>query len=230
MFGFLRRSLDVVKEGGTKILKANPAPWNNEQLLLRLNSVKDLENWAVGCDKDVGGFSDSKLEITEEGCGKFHGNISLDVPKDNPRITRSGYAGIRSKVHGSSLFGIRCWDTSLYRYLSIRARGDNKKYFVNIQTDGPIITDLFQHRLFLRSPGEWETVLIPFRDFILTNHGIVQDPQMEMYREKVKTIGFSILSQPGPFRLDIDCIKAINTDSTDGDWNIQPPMQFHEKS
>jgi len=44
------------------------------------------------------GFSDSKLEITEEGFGKFHGNISLDVPKNNPQMTRSGYAGIRSKV------------------------------------------------------------------------------------------------------------------------------------
>ena len=50
----------------------------------------------------------------------------------------------------------------------------------------------------------------------MTNHGIVQDPQIEMYREKVKTIGFSILSQPGPFHLEIDWIKAINTDSTEG--------------
>jgi NADH dehydrogenase [ubiquinone] 1 alpha subcomplex assembly factor 1 len=37
-----------------------------------------------------------------------------------------------------------------------------------------------------------------------------------MYRERVKTIGFSILSQPGSFRLDIDWIKAMNTDSTEG--------------
>jgi len=37
------------------VLKANPAPWKNEQLLLQLNNVKDLENWAIGCDKDLGG-------------------------------------------------------------------------------------------------------------------------------------------------------------------------------
>ena len=37
------------------VLKANPAPWGNEQLLLQLNNVKDLENWAIGCDKDLGG-------------------------------------------------------------------------------------------------------------------------------------------------------------------------------
>lgn len=59
-------------------------------------------------------------------------------------------------------------------------------------------------------------IQIPFRDFILTNHGIVQDPQIEMYRERVKTIGFSILSQPGSFCLDIDWIKTMNTDSTEG--------------
>lgn len=37
-----------------------------------------------------------------------------------------------------------------------------------------------------------------------------------MYRERVKTIGFSILSQSGSFCLDIDWIKAMNTDSTEG--------------
>ncbi|RIA94486.1 complex I intermediate-associated protein 30-domain-containing protein [Glomus cerebriforme] len=213
MPGFLKRSFDAIKEGGTKILKANPTPWTKEQLLLQFNNVGDLKNWAIGCDKDIGGFSNARLEYIEEGFGRFHGNISLDVPKE---MTRSGYAGIRSRVRGSSLFGARCWDTSLFRYLAIKARGDYKKYFVNIQTDGPIPTDLFQHRLFLRKPGEWETILIPFKDFILTNHGIVQDPQMEMYREKVKTIGFSILGQPGPFCLEIEWIKAMNTDSTEG--------------
>ncbi|CAB4436317.1 unnamed protein product [Rhizophagus irregularis] len=230
MSGFLKRSLDAIKEGGTRILKANPVPWEKEQLLLQFNNAKELENWVIGCDKDIGGFSNASLEFIEEGYGKFHGNISLDIPKYNQELTRSGYAGIRSRIRGSSLFGVRCWDTSLFRYLAIKARGDNKKYFVNIQTDGPVLTDLFQHRLFLRKPGEWEIVMIPFRDFILTNHGIVQDPQIEMYRERVKTIGFSILSQPGSFCLDIDWIKTMNTDSTEGDWNIRPSQKDQEKT
>jgi len=120
------------------------------------------------------------------------------------------------------MFGTPMWDTTLFRYLSLRVKGDYKKYYVNIQTDGPIQTDLFQHRLFLRRPGDWETVMIPFRDFILTNHGIIQEPQITMYREKVKTIGISILDQHGSFCIEVDWIKAMNTDTTDGDFDTLP--------
>lgn len=58
------------------------------------------------------------------------------------------------------MFGTPCWDTSLFRYLALHVKGDKRKYFVNIQTDGVVKTDLFQHRLFLRTPGEWETVMV----------------------------------------------------------------------
>ena len=37
-----------------------------------------------------------------------------------------------------------------------------------------------------------------------------------MNREKVKTVGFSLLAQSGQFNLEIDYIKAINTEETEG--------------
>jgi hypothetical protein len=37
-----------------------------------------------------------------------------------------------------------------------------------------------------------------------------------MNREKVKTVGFSLLAQPGLFNLEIDYIKAVNTEETEG--------------
>ena len=42
------------------------------------------------------------------------------------------------------------------------------------------------------------------------------EPQIEMNREKVKTVGFSLLAQSGQFSLEIDYIKAINTEETEG--------------
>ncbi|CAG8617063.1 2915_t:CDS:2, partial [Acaulospora morrowiae] len=175
MFNYFRRSLDVVKEQGMKIARANPTHWDKEKPLLTLNSREDLKEWVLGCDKDIGGYSNANLEITPEGVGRFSGSISLELPKKNPIIEKSGYAAIKS-MNRRSLFG---------------------------PTDGPIPTDLYQHRLFLRKPGEWETVM-----------GIIQDPQVIMYREKVRTIGFSLLSQPGPFCLEIDWIKMMNTEHT----------------
>lgn len=76
--------------------------------------------------------------------------------------------------------------------------------------DSVVDTDIYQHRLFLQKPGEWETVMIPFDDFILTNYGKVQEEQLRMDRQKLSTIGISLLDrQPGPFRMEIDWIKVL---------------------
>ncbi|KAL1924600.1 uncharacterized protein VTP21DRAFT_4254 [Calcarisporiella thermophila] len=221
MLSFFRRSLDAFKNESAKVIKMDVTPWSREMPMLQINCKEDLKRWVVGSDKDIGGFSEANLELTPEGKGKFHGNISLELPS-NLAIKQSGYAAIRSKVQPASLFGTPCWDTSLFRYLALKVRGDTRKYFVNIQTDGVIQTDLYQHRLFLQKPGEWETVMIPFRDFVLTNQGIVQEQQIEMYRERVKTIGISLIGQPGPFSLEIDWIKAMNTENTEGDMERVP--------
>jgi hypothetical protein len=47
---------------------------------------------------------------------------------------------------------------------------------------------------------------------------------MEMDRSRVKTIGFSIMRQPGPFCLEIESIKAVNTATTLGDVDIMNDM------
>ena len=57
-------------------------------------------------------------------------------------------------------------DVSGYDYLALRLRvaGDprtHNSYFVNVQTDGPISTDLWQHRLyFRRQDNTWEDVFV----------------------------------------------------------------------
>lgn len=133
--------------------------WQKEMPLAVLQSEKDLAQWATGSDKDIGGFSQAQLEVTPEGTGKFHGSISLELPA-NREIKQSGYAAMRTKQQEQTMFGTPCWDTSLFRYLALHVKGDKRKYFVNIQTDGVVKTDLFQHRLFLRTPGQWETVMV----------------------------------------------------------------------
>lgn len=133
--------------------------WQKELPMATLKTEKDLQQWAIGCDKDIGGFSEASLDATSEGTARFHGNISLDLPA-NQEIKQSGYAAIRTIPRAQTLFGTPCWDTSLFRYLALHVKGDKRKYFVNIQTDGVVKTDLFQHRLFLRTPGQWETVMV----------------------------------------------------------------------
>lgn len=59
-------------------------------------------------------------------------------------------------------------DLSLYDYLALRVRTSGEPrtrsaYFVNLQTDGPVPSDLWQHRLFLNEEADgktWEDVIV----------------------------------------------------------------------
>ncbi|KAF9154435.1 hypothetical protein DFQ26_000244, partial [Actinomortierella ambigua] len=183
MLGFVRRSLNVLKTETNKVVKMDISQRQNELPMAALRTKEDLKGWLVGCDRDIGGFSEAHLEISDEGKGRFHGNLSLDLPS-NEGVEKSGYAGIRTKTRPGSMFGTPVWDTVQYEYLQLKVKGDNRKYFVNIQTDGVVPTDLYQHRLFIQTPGKWETVRIPFKEFILTNQGFIQEDQIEMFRER----------------------------------------------
>ncbi|KAK4703742.1 NADH dehydrogenase [ubiquinone] 1 alpha subcomplex assembly factor 1, partial [Phenoliferia sp. Uapishka_3] len=179
-----------------------------------------------------GGKSTVNLDLGPEGKGRFYGSLSSDLREGRRRegvVERGGYAGLRSKSR-TTMFGPQTWDTSLYDYLRLRVRssGDGMRYFVNIQTDGPVRSDLFQHRLWLPPPSDpsqapaspaiptssspavselseevhphrWTDILIPLSDFTLTNSGDLSEVQIEMYRSKIRTVGLSVLG-PGEGR------------------------------
>ncbi|CCE78316.1 Piso0_000936 [Millerozyma farinosa CBS 7064] len=173
--------------------------------------VNSLSNIMTRSDKELGGFSTVNFDLDPEtGSGHFHGYLNLDLPKDSPNVTRSGYAMFRTKDQKESwLSGDRYWDWSHFQSVVLRVKGDRRKYLVNIQANTPLVTDLFQHRLFLNHPGEWETVIIPLNDFVMTNWGVIQDGG-ELNKAEVKTIGIGILDkQYGPYSLHVDWIKVM---------------------
>ncbi|KAL2911641.1 hypothetical protein HK105_208905 [Polyrhizophydium stewartii] len=219
---YFQRSLDYVKTETTAALKAD-LTYKLEKPLFAFDSTHELEKWVVGSDADIGGLSEANWGLTPENTALFWGTISTELPA-NATINRSGYAGIRSKQKPLTLFHRPHMDTSMFRYLAVRARGDHNQWFVNLQTESVFPSQIWQHRLYFQQPGEWETVLIPFRDFVLTSHGFVQPRQMGMNRAEVKTIGFSIMRQPGDFSLELDWIKAINTPETVGDYDVMVPL------
>lgn len=167
-------------------------------------------------DADMGGLSKADLDYvpattSEPSHAHFHGDISIELPRNKPEVVRTGYAGWRTRDRGRTLWGKSLWDIDPYTFLALRVRSDGRKYFVNLQTDSIIPTDLHQHRLFSKKPGQWETVVIPFNDFVRTNHGQVVEPQSEMLREKVTSVGISLIDRiPKPYSLQIARIWATN--------------------
>ena len=180
-------------------------------------------------DKQVGGVSTAHLtqkaaDVTANPKTPahvvFHGNISTKLPEDRPDVLKTGYAAWRNEDRGRTLFGELFWSVDSYMYLGLRVKSDGRKYFVNIQTDSIVQTDIHQHRLYTKhhrgaesasDPGKWETVLIKLHEFVRTNHGMVTEPQSEMLRQKVKSVGIGLTDRtPGPFELAIGAIWATN--------------------
>ncbi|KAK7677988.1 hypothetical protein QCA50_019070 [Cerrena zonata] len=85
------------------------------------------------CDQEMGGYSTVNFDYDElRKMGHFHGYLNLDLPKNNPEITRSGYAMFRTKDQKESwLSGNVFWDWSNFQSLVLRVRGDRHGSEIN---------------------------------------------------------------------------------------------------
>ncbi|KAK5163330.1 uncharacterized protein LTR77_010703 [Saxophila tyrrhenica] len=231
MPGFWKRSLDEFKRQANIAVKMEglhrpqkPRP------LVQFTDSGSLGLCKLMSDKDIGGYSEASMSFVDgaahedsnreqgvignekQGGGEeeeparmlFKGKISTELPPNNPDVQRTGDRGL-------SLFGRLLWDIDPYNYLALRVKSDGRKYFVNIQTESIVPTDLHQHLLPTYTPGQWETVIIPFHAFVRTNYGMVVEPQREMLRQKVKSVGIGLTDRvPGPFELCIADVYATN--------------------
>ncbi|TFY56532.1 hypothetical protein EVJ58_g7578 [Rhodofomes roseus] len=175
---YLNRSSKLLRDNTSSILRMSGAdePIRTPITLFNFNSHEDIQQFATGCDADVGGTSTV--------------NLALDESTGSPSASNEKLAELRRPT-------AKFWGE------------------MRLNTDGPITTDLWQHRLyFRRDDGGWEDIFIPFDAFVLTNVGEVSYEQMEMFRERVRTVGISLLGGnsgvEGPYELGIDSIFAVN--------------------
>ncbi|SPN99764.1 probable complex I intermediate-associated protein CIA30 precursor, mitochondrial [Cephalotrichum gorgonifer] len=244
--GILGRSIDELKRATHIVanLEAIRGP-QGPYVLHTFNDPASVEECKVMSDAEISGFSQSHLDwhpaspgnpppansassSTAEapeppaGYARFHGVISTELPKSRPEIQRTGYAAFRTPDRKRTLFSRGLWDIDPYTYLALRLKSDGRSYFINVQTESIVPTDLHQHRLFAKRPGEWETVLIKWNDFVRTNHGMPIEPQTELLRQKVNSVGVGLTDRvPGPFELCIERIWTTN-DASEAEVDNRP--------
>ncbi|KAI1755944.1 complex I intermediate-associated protein 30-domain-containing protein [Xylaria castorea] len=234
--GFWGRSIDEFKRLSNFTFKLEGIKGPSGPLALYdFHNADSLESCKTLSDRDIGGYSTVALDwvpcsklapepVKGPGYARFHGTISTDLPPNKPDIQRSGYAAWRTLDRKGTIFGKSLFNIDMYTYLGLRIRSDSRSYLVNIQTESVVPTDLHQHRLFAKRPGEWENVLIKWNDFVRTNHGFVVEPQTEMLRQKVRTLGIGLTDRvPGPFNLCIERMWATN-DIRDGEEPVATPI------
>ena len=228
--GFLGRSVDEFKRLSHIVfslegIRGATTPYE----LHNFHSPTSIQDCKVMSDIDIGGVSSSNLDWipppspSSPAYARFHGSISTQLPRDRPDVQRTGYAAFRTRDRPPNLFGRGLIDIDPYIYLALRVKSDGRSYFVNVQTESIVPTDLHQHRLFVKKPGEWETVLIKWTDFVRTNLGHVVEPQAEMLRRKVRSVGIGLTDRvPGPFEVCIERMWATN-DPKEADTIVESP-------
>lgn len=199
--------------------------------LISFKDQASIQDCKLMTDDEIGGFSTAELDWVPSspsqaalssssltttpptgGYLRFRGSISTRLPSGRPDIQRTGYAAWRTADRQATVFGRSLWDVDSYAYLALRVRSDGRSYLVNVQTDSMVApTDLHQHRLFARRPSQWETVVVPWSDFVRTNHGFVVEPQTELLRQKVRSVGLGLTDRvQGPFELCVARLWATN--------------------
>jgi len=156
--------------------------------------------WQIVDDGVMGGLSKGNFKSDKKnGSLIFAGNLSLE--------NNGGFSSIRSN---SLLI-----DLSDFKGIRIKTRGDGRKYKIRLESDSRyrLRTVSFQHE-FTATKGEWSEVFIPFDRLKASWRGL-QLPKKKFNPKKIQKIGIIIADKKeGPFRMELDWIKASHKDTT----------------
>lgn len=120
--------------------------------LFDFSENSNTEKWQIVNDGVMGGLSQSKIEISENGTALFTGNISLE--------NNGGFASVRYRTGNLDIEG--------YTTLTLRLKGDGKNYQARIQENNQ---DYFSYITTFQTSGEWETIEIQLNKMVPSFRG-----------------------------------------------------------
>jgi NADH dehydrogenase [ubiquinone] 1 alpha subcomplex assembly factor 1 len=162
------------------------------KLLIECKSPEEEKRWEIINDVIMGGHSESRINMTPEKTALFEGEVSLE--------NDGGFASVRTDIGDHFLDG--------FKGLSVRVRGDGKRYRLRVRTvDAP---EGFAYQTsFVTQADTWLTLHMPFSAFEPFSRGVVVPNAPPLTRSDIRQIGLMIADkQPGLFRLEIDWVKA----------------------
>ena len=160
--------------------------------VLDFRSPEDGSLWRIVNDGVMGGLSQSRMAVTAEQAGVFQGTVSLE--------NYGGFASVRTEPTD---FGL-----TDRKGLSLRIKGDGRNYQLRLRTDRGF-DGIAYASSFDTVKGEWITVRLDFLDCSPTYRGRAVPDAPALEPGRIRQISFFIGDkQEGPFRLEIDSIKA----------------------
>jgi monofunctional biosynthetic peptidoglycan transglycosylase len=146
--------------------------------------------WPHINDGVMGGVSSGGISAVD-GYATFRGTVSFD--------NNGGFSSVRSPTV--------VLDLSMFEGLVLRVRGDGKRYGFRLKTDASF--DGVSYQFQIEPPaGEWTEISAPFTDFIPVYRGRVVRDHPPLDASRIATFGLIISRQEGPFRIDIESVRA----------------------
>jgi len=149
--------------------------------------------WRITDDGVMGGRSRGQFEYSEEGVMIFKGNLSLE--------NNGGFSSVRTEI-------VRL-DLSESKGLALRVKGDGRSYQMRLGTAARYRSrEVSFSADFQTQKDSWIEVRVPFSAFKARFRGrSLKD--IDFDSSSVRRIGILLGDKkPGPFRLEIDSIRA----------------------
>jgi hypothetical protein len=165
-----------------------------EKILATFNTAAETRRWSTNSDAVMGGISTSEAGAGVTGTLTFSGVVRLE--NNGGFATVSGPSADRA---GDGLAG--------YGNIALRVKGDGKIYQLWLNIGGRRLVYVAR---FTAKAGAWEEVVLPIQSFEPEN-GFGQ-PVTAARLDAPVVVGYRLLiadKQKGPFRLEIDWIKAV---------------------
>lgn len=162
---------------------------SDDQTLASFDKAQAAAGWQAVNDGVMGGRSQGRFRITNEGHLEFSGTLSLE--------NNGGFASVRSTGRKISL--------QSDDVVKLRVKGDGRTYAFNLYTNG----NRYSFRqTFATQKDRWVEVALPLHAFTATWRG--RDfPNQKLDPARISGVGVLLGDkQPGPFLLEIDWIKA----------------------
>ena len=156
--------------------------------LYNFNPESNTNDWYILDDVVMGGRSNGKFKIDNEGHGMFYGNVSLE--------NNGGFSSVR--------YQFKTKDVSGHSKIKLRIKGDGKTYQFRIKTNS---RDYASYIYEFETTKDWMTIEIPFSKLYPSFRGRrLNQPNFE--GEFLSEIAFLIGNKtPQEFQLLIDSIE-----------------------
>lgn len=115
--------------------------------IFNFSNDSSLDQWQIVNDGVMGGRSQGRFSINEEGHGVFEGFVSLE--------NNGGFSLVQHRF--------KQLDVSGYRTILIKLKGDGKEYQVRVKKDR---NDYYSYACNVATTGQWQTIEIPFDKMI----------------------------------------------------------------